>query len=219
MSAEKYQAIRDAIKITNPEQLYQIKDRNGNIIDLGKASGQELADHYLHRLTNYKEIINNLRAEQGHVSKEQEERLIVAAKEKILQFYRDEHLKVVQEAQTRGNIIKQLLQKVGVGTAAALTQTLDAWSAKIKEISHLESSQRSLQTWNDTYRVQRELVKELLKQNNVSPEIIEQVNQIYGTRSVNKAVDIGCQLFNWEESETIKLIKSAVRYSKIKSEK
>lgn len=180
MSAEKYQAIRDAIKITNPEQLYQIKDRNGNIIDLGKASGQELADHYLHRLTNYKEIINNLRAEQGHVSKEQEERLIVAAKEKILQFYRDEHLKVVQEAQTRGNIIKQLLQKVGVGTAAALTQTLDAWSAKIKEISHLESSQRSLQTWNDTYRVQRELVKELLKQNNVSPEIIEQVNQIYG---------------------------------------
>lgn len=223
MSAEnkqKNQEIRKNIRLINPEQMYQIRDSDGNIIDLEQANGRELFNHYRHNMTNYDEVLDNMRYEQeGYLSKNQEKQATVGAAEQVFQLYRDEHIKVVRDAQHKGNIIKQLLQKAGVATAVALTHKLDAWSEKIKQISHLENSQRSLQTWNDTYRVQRELVKELLKQQDVSQDVIKQINQIYGTRSVNKAVEIGCNLFNWEESEILKLIKSAVRYSNIKTEK
>ena len=92
---------------------------------------------------------------------------------------------------------------------------LDDWSEKIKIIGQLENSQRSLQTWNDNYRVQRELIKKLLQEDNVSPEVIVKVNAIYGTKSVNKAVEKGCDIFDLEKSEILKIVKSAIRYSKL----
>ncbi len=33
---------RDKIKLSNPENLYQIKDENGQIIDYDKANGRQL---------------------------------------------------------------------------------------------------------------------------------------------------------------------------------
>lgn len=107
------------------------------------------------------------------------------------------------------------MQKAGVGTAYALLNFLDSWSNKIRDIAKLENSQRTLQSWNDTYRVQRELVKKLLVSEGVSEEVIAKVNAIYSTRSVNKAVEIGSDLFNLEKSEILKFIKSAVRYTKL----
>jgi DNA repair ATPase RecN len=109
------------------------------------------------------------------------------------------------------------MQKAGVGTASALSNFLDSWSAKIKDIAKLENSQRTLQSWNDTYRVQRELVKKLLVSEGISEEVIAKVNAIYSTRSVNKAVEMGSDLFNLEKSEILKFIKSAVRYTKLKA--
>ena len=120
--------------------------------------------------------------------------------------------------QKKGFFIKQWFNKVGVGTASAFSSLLDSWSEKLKEVAKLENSQRSLQSWNDTYRVQRELVKKLLKDGDVSPEIIKQVNKVYGTRSVNKAVELGTNLFDLEKSEILKLVKSAIRYGKLNKE-
>ncbi|EKU98617.1 hypothetical protein Lepto7375DRAFT_7922 [Leptolyngbya sp. PCC 7375] len=121
---------------------------------------------------------------------------------------------VIQDSQRKGNILKGLMQRVGVGTASALSQMLDSWSEKIKEIGHLENSQRTLQTWNDTYRVQRELVKEILKREGVSDSVTKQVHAIYGTRSSNKAIALGADLLDLEKSEILKLVKSAIRYAK-----
>lgn len=218
MNEKNNKEIRNDIELTNPEQMYQVKDSQGNIIEIEEANGRQLFNHYRHNMTNYDEVLNEVRNQQGYVSGRQEKQAVIGAAERILEIQRDEHIKVVKDAQKKGHFVKQLFKKFGVATASALTQKLDELSEKIKEISHLENSQRSLQTWNDTYRVQRELVKELLKQKNVNETIIIEVNKIYGTRSVNKAVDMGCQLFNWEQSQTIKLIKSAVRYSKLKLE-
>ncbi len=95
---------------------------------------------------------------------------------------------------------------------------MDNWSNQIKDIAKLENSQRSLQTWNDTYRVQRDLVKKLLLDESVLVEVIEKVNTIYSTKSVNKAVEIGINLFDLEKSEILKLMKSSVKYSKIKED-
>ena len=62
------------------------------------------------------------------------------------------------------------------------------------------------------------MVKKLLKDEEVSEEIINKVNKIYGTRSVNKAVELGTNLFDLEKSEILKLVKSAIRYAKLKDE-
>lgn len=208
--------IRERVKLTNAEQLYQIKDENGQLIDFDQANGRQLFNHYRHNMTNYDQVLNEVRADQGHVTGRQEKKAVVGAAEQVLKKYRDEHIKVIKDSQKKGQLLKDLMQKAGVGTASALSNFLDSWSAKIKDIAKLENSQRTLQSWNDTYRVQREIVKKLLVSEGISEEVIAKVNAIYSTRSVNKAVEMGSDLFNLEKSEILKFIKSAVRYTKLK---
>jgi hypothetical protein len=217
LSAEnsEYKAgLRKRVELTNPEQLYNVQDQDGSQIPYDLADGRQLFNHYRHRMTNYEQVLADIRAEQqGNITGRQEKQIAVAAAEHIIEEYRNEHVKVIQDSQKKGLFIKGLLQRFGVGTASALSQMLDSWSEKIKEIGHLESSQRSLQTWNDTYRVQRQLVKTLLKQEKVSEEVRAKVDQIYSTRSTKKAVALGSNLFNLEESEILKLVKAVVRYT------
>lgn len=208
--------LRKRVKLTNPDQLYNVQDQDGSQIPYDLADGRQLFNHYRHRMTNYDQVLDDIRTEQkGYITGRQEKQVTVAAAEHILEEYRNEHFKVVQDSQKKSKVLKRLFEKVGVSTASALSQLLDSWSEKIKEIGHLESSQRSLQTWNDTYRVQRELVKTLLKQENVAEDVRAKVNLIYGTRSSKKAVALGADLFNLEESEILKVVKAVVRYAKL----
>jgi DNA repair ATPase RecN len=206
---------RDQIKLTNLENLYQIKDEKGQIIDYEKANGRQLFNHYRHNMTNYDEILDEIRTKQGHVKGYQQKKAVIGAAEQVLAKYHEEHVKVVQDSQIKGNILKKLLEKAKVKTASQLVELLDNWSEKIKEIGNLKSSQRSLQTWNDTYRVQIELVKKLLKEEDISPEIAEKITAIYKTKSVNKAIEKGCDIFYLEKSEVLKIVKKAIRYSKL----
>jgi hypothetical protein len=207
--------IHGQIKLTSVEQLYQIKDENGQLIDYEEASGRQLFNHYRHNLTNYDQVLNTVRAKQGYLTGRQEKKAAVGAAEQVLEKYRDEHVKVIKDSQTKGQWLKTLMQKTGVSTASALVNFLDSCSDKLKELNKLENSQRTLQVWNDTYRVQRELVKKLLVEEGVSEDTIQKVNAIYSTRSVNKAVEFAENLFNLEKSEILALIKSAVRYTKL----
>lgn len=218
MNNEDQPKIRDQVKLTHPEQLYQIKDKDGKIIDIETAKGRELFNHYRHNMTNYDEVLDQIHDEQGYVTGRQEKQAVLGAAEHILKTYRDEHLKVVKDSQKKGAFIKEWFAKVGVGTASAFSNLLDSWSEKIKEVAKLQNSQRTLQTWNDTYRVQRELVKKVLKDEQVSEDVIKKVNEIYGTRSVNKAIELGTTLFDLEKSEILKVVKSAIRYAKLSEE-
>lgn len=214
MDTERQPEIREQIKITQVEHLYEIKDKDGRIISYETANGRQLFNHYRHSMTNYDEVLNNLRAQQGRASAWYQKQASMGAAEQILEHYRDEHVKVIQDSQQKGSILKNLMQKAGVSTASALSNLLDSWSERIKEIGHLESSQRSLQTWNDTYRVQRELVKKVLETDGVSQETRERVDAIYAKRSSRKAIELGVELLDLEKSEILKLVKSAIRYAK-----
>ncbi len=207
--------LRKFIKLTHSEKIYDIRDEEDQPIDYETADGRQLFNHYRHRVTNYDQVLDRTRQQQGRLSGYQQKQATAGAAEQILEKYRDEHVKVVKDSQKKGFILKSLMQRVGVGTAQALVSALDGMSEKIKEIGHLESSQRSLQMWNDTYRVQRELVKKVLKDEGVGAEAIAKVNKIYSTRSTNKAVELAMDLFDLEKSEILKLIKSAVRYKQI----
>lgn len=213
MSEEQNPDIKNRIKITRPEKLYEIRDRDGNLLEYTQADGRQLFNHYRHNLTNYDEVLDEIRTSQGYVRGYDQKQASNGAAEQVLQHYRDEHVKVIEDAQTKGKILKGLMKKAGVGTASALSSLLDSWSEKIKQIAHLQNSQRSLQVWNDTYRVQRDLVKKLLKDEGVDPEVIQKVNSIYSTRSVNKAVEKGMDLFDLEKSEILRIVKSAIRYA------
>jgi hypothetical protein len=209
--------IRNLIELTYPEKLYEIRDENGQPIGFEAADGRQLFNHYRHRMTTYDRVLDNTRAQQGRVTAWQQKQAAVGAAEQILEHYRDEHVKVIQDSQKKGQILKTLLQKAGVGTVSALTNLLDSCSDKLKDIGKLENSQRALQTWNDTYRVQRDLVKEILQREGLSPDVLAKVNAIYSTRSVNKAVERGSDLLNLEKSEILKLVKTAIRYAKLQA--
>ncbi|MGK7895485.1 MAG: hypothetical protein AB4372_18180 [Xenococcus sp. (in: cyanobacteria)] len=196
---------RDTVKVTNPEYIYQIKYKNGQSTNIRKI---------IDAATNYNQVLNEIRQKQGDVTEKEKDIVIVAA-EKLLEKYYLEHIKVIEDSQKKGATLKKILNKARVGTASALVNLLDDWSEKIKSIANLESSQRQLRIWNDTYRVQKDLVKKILKEENVSPEVIDKVNAIYKTRSVNKAVEKGCDIFDLEKSEILKIVKSAIRYSKL----
>jgi hypothetical protein len=160
-------------------------------------------------------VLDEIREQQGHVKGYQQKKAVIGAAEQVLEKYHQEHIKVIQDSQNKGNILKQIITKAKVGTASAVVKLLDEWSEQIKTIGNLESSQRSLQTWNDTYRVQRELVRKLLEESNINPEIEAKIKAIYSTRSVNQAVEKGCNIFDLEKSEIIKFVKKAIRYSKL----
>lgn len=207
--------IRGKLKLTNAEELYQIKTGTGSVIDYEDADGRELFNHYRHRMTNYDQVLDEIHDKQGRVTGWQQKQAAVGAAEQVLEKYRDEHVKVIRDSQKKGHVLKNLMQKAGVSTALALTQLLDSWSEKIKEVSQLEDSQKSLRIWNDTYRVHRELVKRVLIHEGVSKEVIDKVNAIYSTRSVNKAIELGSALFDLERSEILSWLKKAIRYTKL----
>ncbi len=215
MSDNQDPDIRNRVRLTNPEQLYQIQDESGQVIEFEQADGRALFNHYRHNMTNYDQVLDDIRTEQGHVTGRQEKKAAVGAAERVVEIYRNEHIKVIQDSQKKGQVLKTLMQKAGVGTASALVTFLDSCSNKIKEISKLENSQRTLQSWNDTYRVQRELAKQVLRKHEVSEDVIQQINTIYSTRSVNKAVEMATDLLCLEKSEVLKLVKTAVRYTKL----
>lgn len=193
----------------------QNKDENGQLINFEQANGRE-SNYYRHNTINYNQILNNIRAKQDYVKEGQAEKAAVEH-EVLVEKYRDQYVNAIEDSQKKGQLLKTLMRKAGVSTATALSNLLDTWSIKIKDIANLDNSQRTLQSWNDTYRVQRELVKKLLVSEGVSKEVIKKVNTIYSTRSVNKAVEMGSDFLNLEKSEILKFIKSAVRYSKLGS--
>jgi hypothetical protein len=206
--------IREKVKLTDQTQLYQIKDESGRVIGFEEASGREIFNHYRHNMTNYDQVLDEVRAEQGYVSGRQEKKATAGAADQVLEKYRDEHIRVIQDSQKKGNVLKALMGKLGVATASALTNKLDEWSEKIKTVSKLENSQDSLRVWNDTYRVQRDIVKLILAQEDIDQTTLDKINTIYGTRSVGKAIEKGSYILNLEKNELLKLLKKSIRYSK-----
>jgi len=90
-------------------------------------------------------------------------------------------------------------------------------SERLKEIEALKNSQRSLQQYNDSYRVQRELIIQLLKVRNVDPEIIAEVEVLSDrtSRSISKHIERFQNMVGWPRSQVVKLIRKYVKYSKI----
>jgi hypothetical protein len=215
--------VRDKIELTDPLKLYEIKNEAGHITDYENASGRQLFNHYRHNMTNYDQVLDNIHDEQGYVQWSQQKQASVGAAEKILELYRDEHVKVIKDSQNKGNFIRSLMNRLQVTTTTALVNVLDSWAVRLTELSSkigenedhidfLKDSQGAYHRWNNTYRVQKFMVLKMLEVDGVDKPTIAKIEQIYGTKSVNRAVELAQQLFDLEESEILKyFIKPAVR--------
>ncbi|MGB3239241.1 MAG: hypothetical protein WBB29_13160 [Geitlerinemataceae cyanobacterium] len=82
-----------------------------------------------------------------------------------------------------------------------------------KEFVSLRSSQNSLKSWNDIYRIQKVLVVEYLKKQNVDDLVIDQVENIFKLKSVRQAPKFGSNLLNLEASEIVRLLKKVTTYT------
>lgn len=219
--------IRDQIELTDPLKLYEIKNEAGQVIGYENASGRQLFNHYRHNMTNYDQVLDDIHAGQGYVQWSQQKQANVGAAEKILELYRDEHVKVIKDSQQKGKFIKSLMQKLQVTTTTALVNLLDGWAAKLTELSakigesedhidFLKNSQGSYHRWNNTYRVQKFMVLKMLEIDHIDMQTIAKVEQIYGTKSVNQSIELANKLFDFEESEIVKyFIKPAIRELKM----
>lgn len=194
----------DQIKISKPQHLY----------NYGNESDPDFLVRCIHNATNYDEIVAQATQENIQIDIELvKQELWKRAASLVNEHIGEEYKKVIKHSTKQEKTLKNILNRFSVGTVVALTARLDAFSDKLKDMARLENSQQSLRIWNDTYRVQREIVKEILKRNGVSSEIEQQVNQVYSTRSSNKAIELGGSLLNYEKSEILKLVKSAIRYA------
>jgi hypothetical protein len=82
-----------------------------------------------------------------------------------------------------------------------------------KELVSLRSSQSSLKSWNDIYRIQQVLVVEYLKKQNIETSTIDRVENIFKLKSVRQAPKFASNLLNLETSEIIQLLKKVTKHT------
>lgn len=82
-----------------------------------------------------------------------------------------------------------------------------------KELVSVRTSQNSLKSWNDIYRIQQVLVIEYLKQQKVETQIIDSIEHIFKLKSVRQAPQFASSLLDWEASEIMQLLKKVVRHT------
>jgi hypothetical protein len=82
------------------------------------------------------------------------------------------------------------------------------------ELKQLRSSQSSLRTANDRYRLQKIMVQIYLKQANLDPKILAQVDKIYQLSSIRSAPSLASSFLNFDRSQILKLLRQVVVYSK-----
>lgn len=91
---------------------------------------------------------------------------------------------------------------------------LPAIEALQAELKQLRSSQSSLRTANDRYRLQKIMVQIYLKQANLDPKILAQVDKIYQLSSIRSAPSLASSFLNFNRPQILKLLRQVVVYSK-----
>ncbi|MBE9175130.1 hypothetical protein IQ225_07070 [Synechocystis salina LEGE 06155] len=219
----KCQVYAKKVRIVAPERIYEV--------DFSDEANRDSMIHELRcGITNCQEVIQEFIDKYEAIEPEEERFILLEADKQIISLYDREHKEVIDSLkssyrESRNFIalyrkqflqLKQFFFEWKIDGIESLSNLLVEWSEKIKEIVSLKNSQQSFRNWNDTYRVQQKIVIQLLINEAIDPEVIDKVNKIYKTKSVNKAVDIGCDFLNLEKSEIIKMVKTVVHHTKLK---
>ncbi|MGB7417282.1 MAG: hypothetical protein WA902_24010 [Thermosynechococcaceae cyanobacterium] len=195
------QEIRSLIQITHPEVIYSAQ---------GQVKGEALLTRCRNDATNYKAAIENIKAAQGgvildtqiHVCKE-------AAHAAVLGIVTTEHLHVTETTKAQKASLKSIFDAAGTQSAKFVCNLLDSASDNLKRIAKIEDSREKLLRFNNVYRGQKRMTIELLKLRDAHPVLIAEVEQLHKPQSTKTLSTIWQKLTNWDESETLKLLKKA----------
>ncbi|MEL6222533.1 MAG: hypothetical protein AAFR31_07825, partial [Cyanobacteria bacterium J06627_8] len=76
-----------------------------------------------------------------------------------------------------------------------------------------KTSQNTLRTWNDIYRIQSVLVIEYLKQKEIDDSILRDVDSIFKLNGIRQSPDLASRLLPLEKSKILQILKNAVKYT------
>jgi len=201
MDTQSY-TIVNSIKLIDTDNFYNIRDEFGNYINRKNATPEQLTNHWRHNCTNYDEVLDDIRDTKGFISGHDIKCVTRGVLQQVGKKLNNDALKAKADYTTEVKALESLVKK----------QQFDSQKEYAPTIKYLSRSKKSLQVANDTYRAQRELIKKLINESNVSDEIKSQVEAIYSTRSVDKAIEKCVGIFDLEKSELLQLIKRVIRY-------
>lgn len=101
---------------------------------------------------------------------------------------------------------------------SALEQIVEDASAEVttlrEQLKEIKSSQSSLQTGNDLYRLQRALVVQYLQEQDIEPAALKQVEQIFKLRSIKQAPTLANKILKLSPVKALRLLKKQLIYRK-----
>lgn len=208
MSTLSDQEIRSLIKITHPEVIYSAQ---------AQVKGEALLTRCRNSATNYKDAIETIKAAQdGGISDSQIYVCKEAAHAAVLGIVTTEHLHVTQVTKAQKVSLKSIFDAAGTSSVKAVCNLLDSVSENLRRIAKIEDSREKLLRFNNVYRGQKKMTLELLKLENIDSTVIEKVEQIYKPQSTTTLSTVWQKLTDWDESETLKLLKNANAFAKLK---
>lgn len=81
-----------------------------------------------------------------------------------------------------------------------------------QKLAELQSSQNSLKTWNDLYRLQQALVVQYLQEQDLEPELIEQIQQIFKVKGIKSAPTLANKILKLTPSKILRLLTKQLKY-------
>lgn len=200
--------ISSLIKITRPEIIYSAQT---------KSEGIQLLKRCQHQATNYQAVITQIKNDQGgKIEVDQVQFCQEAANAAILNLLNSEHQQVIELSQDQKQSLGSIFKAAKVASVQTICNMLDTASDRLKDIAQLENSRDTLLRYNNAYRGQKTMTLELLKIEGVDPEIVKKVKCLYKPQSVNTLIPVWQTLTDWDSSETLKLLKNANAFAKLK---
>lgn len=174
------QQLRASVKLVKPELLATVPD---------DYNPRQTFNYLRHKATNYEELLEQHRAKYRSVAPAEEKALTQGASDVIIDAFRSENADLlVGKANNRfakftRSLVKLLKLDSGVDLQAIYSAT-----------KKLKQSQAALQSWNNRYRRQKEMVLKVLKA--ADPEIYNTVKAIYSANSADKLDALEKELFD-----------------------
>jgi hypothetical protein len=201
MSTLSTQDIKSLVRIIRPEIIYSAQE---------KFKGEGLLNRCRSEATNYKAVIEQIKSDQdGEISDAQVHACKEAAHAAVLDCLNTEHLHVIEITQDQRKTIRRIFDKAGTSSVQVICNLLDGVSANLKRTAQLDDSRVKLLRFNNVYRGQKKMTLQLLTLEGIDPTIIGKVEQLYKPQSTQSLSVVWQRLTDWDESETLKLLKKA----------
>ncbi|MEM9537514.1 MAG: hypothetical protein AAGA40_17790 [Cyanobacteria bacterium P01_E01_bin.45] len=173
------QQLRESVCLIKPELLAQVPD---------DYNPRQAFNYLRHRATNYDRLLDEHRSKYGAITPAENKALTQGAADVIIEALMGENVDLIQG---KTNTVFAKFARA-MSTLLGLSQDVDL-QAIHQAAKTLKKSQIMYKSWNERYRLQRELVLKVAEK--LEPEVRRQVESIYRANSKKKLERLKQELF------------------------